>query len=113
MDLKIYEGKILFHMIDHARPLFHKKTEPITNTIMKYWVAVYRLAEKSLTDNGEEFVNNHLLNLCEALNIKLQTAGEESSGFKRLNQRKTKFCIVRNVEQSIRVEQSIGGSLLC
>ena len=71
MDLKIYEGKILFHMIDHARQLFHKKTEPIINTIMKYWIAVYRLAGKSLTDNGEELVNNHLLNPCEALNIKL------------------------------------------
>ena len=59
MDLKIYEGKILFHLIDHARQLFHKKTEPITNTTMKYWVAVYRLAETSLTDNGEEFVNKH------------------------------------------------------
>ena len=64
-----------------------KKREPITNAIMKYLVTAYGLVDNFRTDNREELFNNDLLNLCVALNIKVQTTGEESSGSNRLNER--------------------------
>ena len=71
-------------MIDHATRLSvtiivpSKKPDQIVNAIMKYWVAVYETADKFLTDNGGEFVNEELMTLCEALNIKVHTTGAES-----------------------------------
>ena len=101
------EGRILLLMIDHATRLSvtkivpSKKTERIANAIMKYCVAVYSSDNKFLTDNGRKFVNDRLLRLCEAVSIRLQTAGAESPWFQRTCW-KTQFSIVRNFEQSFR-----------
>ena len=84
MDLKFYKGKILLHMITYFTRLPvtvilpSKKPNQIVNAIMKYWVAVYGTVDKFLTDNGSEFVNEELMTLCEALNIKVHTTGAES-----------------------------------
>ena len=55
-----------------------KKPEHIANAIMMYWVAVYGSVDKFLANKGGEFVNEELLRLCEALNIRLQTTGAKS-----------------------------------
>ena len=43
-----------------------------------HWVVVHGTVDKFLTDNGGEFVNEELMTLCEALNIKVHTTGAES-----------------------------------
>ena len=84
MGLKFYKEKILLHMIDHTTKLsvtlilLSKKPDEIENAIMKYWIAVYGTVYKFVTDNGGEFVNEELMTLCKALNIKVQTTGAES-----------------------------------
>ena len=84
MGLKFYKEKILLHMIDHTTKLsvtlilLSKKPDEIENAIMKYWIAVYGTGYKFVTDNGGEFVNEELMTLCKALNIKVHTTGAES-----------------------------------
>ena len=84
MDLKFYKGKILLHMIDYATRLsvtvilLSKKADQTVNASTKYWDVVYGTVDKFLTDNGGEFVNEELITLCEALNIKVHTTGGES-----------------------------------
>ena len=84
MGLKFYKGKILLHMIDHTTKLSvtlilpSKKPDQIVNATMKYWIAVYGTVYKFVTDNGGEFVNEELMTLCKALNIKVHTTGAES-----------------------------------
>ena len=84
MGLKFYKEKILLHMIDHTTKLsvtlilLSKKPDEIENAIMKYWIAVYGTVYKFVTDNGGEFVNEELMTLCKALNIKVHTTGAES-----------------------------------
>ena len=63
MDLKFYSGKIILHLIDHATRLSttvhipSKQPKVILNAILSNWISVYRAAEKFLSDNGGEFVN--------------------------------------------------------
>ena len=67
MDLKLYKGKILLHVIDHANRLsvssFVKSKGPqvILNTIFKLWIKIYGALEKFLTDNGRELLIQNLL----------------------------------------------------
>ena len=95
MDLKFYKGKILLHMIDHATIMSvtvilpSKKPDQIVNAIMNYWVAAYETVDKFLTDNGGELVNEELMRLCKALNLKVHTTGAESPRSIRIIERHT------------------------
>ena len=78
MDIKFYKGLILLYMTDHTTRLSitvilpSKKPDQIVNTIMKYWVAVYWIVDKFLTNNGSEFIGKELMTLCKTPSIKLQ-----------------------------------------
>ena len=80
MDLKFYSGKIILHLIDHVTRLStvvhipSKQPKVIMNAILSNWISVYGAAEKFLSDNGGEFVNEEFLILCEQFNIIVQTA---------------------------------------
>ena len=75
MDLKFYEGKIIPHLIDHATRLSQavhipsKHPRVITEALLTNWISIYGPADKSLTDNEGEFVNNKFFDLCEQFNI--------------------------------------------
>ena len=62
-------------MADHATRLSvvvfipSKKQTHMFNAVMKYWVALYDIVEKFLTDNGGEFIHDELITLCKILNI--------------------------------------------
>ena len=55
-----------------------KKPDQVVNAMMKYWIAVYGKVKKNLTDNGGEFINEELMTLCKAFNVKVHTSGAES-----------------------------------
>ena len=83
MDLKIYQGHILLHMIDYVtRASFSsvvrsKKPEVIIEKIFMHLISPFGTVGEFFTDNGGEFANKDFLNMCEALNIKVRvTAGE-------------------------------------
>ena len=65
MDLKIYHGQNIFHLIDLCIPLSAAAFIPIKNrkTIIKHifciWIAVYGTPQKFLTDNGGDLPTLH------------------------------------------------------
>ena len=61
MDLKFCHGKILLHIIDHCTRLSASTVDSNKNpdTIIKATSLFYGLAEKFLTDKGEEFANKN------------------------------------------------------
>ena len=84
MDLKMFRGNILLHLIDHATRLSacaivrSKRPEEIIRQIFRVWISVYGCPEKFLMDNGGEFSNEHFRQLCEKVNITVKTTGAES-----------------------------------
>ena len=84
MDLKQFGNVHLLHMIDMATRLsagaviHSKKPEVIVREIFKQWISVYGTPEKFLSDNGGEFNNPSLRELCEKCNIVVLTTAAES-----------------------------------
>ena len=84
MDLKMFHGTNLLHLIDHATRLSacaivkSKKPEEIIRQIFKIWISIYGCPEKFLTDNGGEFSNDDFRKLCEKVNITVKTTAAES-----------------------------------
>ena len=84
MDRKFYSGKIILQLIDHVTRLStavhipSKQPKVIMNAILSNWISVYGAAEKFLSNNGGEFVNEEFLILCEQLNIVVQTMAADS-----------------------------------
>ena len=81
MDLEFYRGKILLHFEDHATRLSvipPKDLGIITKYIFKIWIQIYDSAEKFLTDNGGEFANQELMDMCEAMNIIVKKTAAEA-----------------------------------
>ena len=48
------------------------------NAILSNWISVNGAAEKFLSNNGGEFVNEEFLTLCEQFNIVVQTTATDS-----------------------------------
>ena len=84
MDLKIYEGKIILHLVDHATRLSvsplvpSKKPDVIIESILKNWISVFGTTDQFLSDNGGEFANEKFMEMCESLNINFKTTSAES-----------------------------------
>ena len=84
MYLKFYQGKIILHLTDHATRLSQavhipsKHPRVIIEALLTNWISIYGPADKFLTDNGGEFVNNEFLDLCEQFNIVVHTTTAES-----------------------------------
>ena len=75
---KIYKGRILLHLIDHATRLsvasFVKSKEPevILKGIFKSWIQIYGAPEKFLTHKSGEFANSKIIDMVESMNIKVK-----------------------------------------
>ena len=84
MDIKFYNGNMLLHMVDHATRLSaasvipNKQPETIVQHIFDHFLQVYGKVESFLSDNGGEFINQPLLELCEVFGIKMKTTAAES-----------------------------------
>ena len=84
MDLKMFEGKWILHLIDHvsrfsaASFVSSKKPDEIISKIFKCWISVFGPPKKFLSDNGGEFVNSKFLELCESFNIVVLTTAAEA-----------------------------------
>ena len=85
MDLKQFDNNLyMLHIIDMATRLsaaaviHSKKPEVIVREIFRQWISVYGTPEKFLSDNGGEFNNPSLRELCEKCNIVVLTTAAES-----------------------------------
>ena len=80
MDLKFLEGgTIILHCIDMltrfslAKIICNKTKETIVEGFMDTWVAVFGFPEETHSDNGKEFCNQAFLDMCQNLNIRMNT----------------------------------------
>ena len=84
MDLKQFGKVHLLHMIDVATRfsagavITSKQPDLIVKKIFTHWISVFGTPEKFLSDNGGEFNNPILRELCEKCNIIVLTTAAES-----------------------------------
>ena len=85
MDIKFLDGVPILHMIDHATRysmasrVRNKKPETIVECVLNNWIRIFGHPKYFLTDNGGEFINATMLELCEKFNIELKTTAAESA----------------------------------
>ena len=84
MDLKQFGKVHLLHMIDVATRfsagavITNKQPETIIKQIFCHWISIFGTPEKFLSDNGGEFNNPALRELCEKCNLIVLTTAAES-----------------------------------
>ena len=85
MDLKEFREHVrILHFIDHATRfsagavIYSKRKEVIVEEIFNSWIGIFGPPSKFLSDNGGEFANQDLLDLCEKMNIVVKTTAAES-----------------------------------
>lgn len=84
MDLKMYNGRQILHLVDlctrlsAATFIADKKRELIINGIFRIWIAVHGTPQKFMSDNGGEFANADFLAFCEQFGIVVKTTAAES-----------------------------------
>ena len=84
MDLKMFKGKWILHLIDHVSRFsaasFIKSKNPreIIQKNFNIWISVFGPPQKFLSDNGGEFNNHEFQTLCESFNIKVLTTAAKA-----------------------------------
>lgn len=84
MDLKMYKGRQILHLVDlctrlsAATFIADKKRDTIIAALFRIWISVYGTPQKFMSDNGGEFANSDFLALCEQFGIVVKTTPAES-----------------------------------
>ena len=85
MDLKFIDRVPILHLIDHVTrysmscSLKNKRAITVVESILNIWVRVFGAPSRYfLSDNGGEFVNDELRELCSKFNIGFETTAAES-----------------------------------
>lgn len=86
VDLKSFgDSFYIFHMIDHlsrfsaACLIRNKQKGTIVKGFIHHWFKLFGSPKRILCDNGGEFINNEVSDLCEKLNIELKSTAAESA----------------------------------
>ena len=84
MDLKIWKGKNILYMIDmfsrytQAVVIDRKTPDCVINALFNKWIPTFGVPNQILTDNGGEFSNEEMREVCSRLNVYKHTTGAES-----------------------------------
>ena len=85
MDLKqLSTGDIMLHIVDMfsrfslTRIIEDKRADTVMLAFMEVWMNVLGRPKLILSDNGGEFVNRQLTEMCEAIGIEIRTTGATS-----------------------------------
>ena len=79
MDLKLYNGRWILHMIDmwsrYTVSVFisRKKPSDVIDAMMKNWVGVFGVMGAIFTDNGGEFSSDEMREIASILNVRVCT----------------------------------------
>lgn len=93
LDLKCFAPYYMLHMIDHftrySRGIVIKNKHPqtIVNGVLNSWVALFGTPQRMLSDNGGEFNNGEVIEMCEKMNIKVECTAAESPWSNGVNER--------------------------
>ena len=72
------------HLVDHATRYssscvtYTNKKEETVRKLFQHWVMIFRVSNKYLVDNGDEFANREFIAYCENMNIQICTTAAES-----------------------------------
>ena len=84
VDLKEIDKTYILHLINHAKRYSaaavakSKKKEDIAKAVIKYWIAIFGAPRVILSDNGVEFNNELLREVCEQFNITMKSTAAET-----------------------------------
>ena len=84
VDLKLWKGKWILHMVDmHSRYIQsvwvpRKSSRDILDAIIESWCGVFGMMKIMLSDNGGEFTSEEIREVTSFLNIKKYTTAAES-----------------------------------
>ena len=84
MDIKFIHSSPVLHLIDHvtrysaACRLNNKKPTSVIQAILVIWLQIFGNPKYFLFDNGGEFINSEVEELCEKFNISIRTTAAES-----------------------------------
>ncbi|KAK6191181.1 hypothetical protein SNE40_002919 [Patella caerulea] len=84
MDLKLWRGQWILHIIDmwsrFTISVFIPRKRPcdVIDGMMKYWVCVFGLMGGILKDNGGEFSSEEMREITSILNVRVHTTAGES-----------------------------------
>lgn len=93
IDLKYFDGKYMFHLIDHfsrySRGIVinNKEADTIVEGLITAWIAIFGPPGSVLSDNGREFDNEKFKELCEKFNIVVKSTAAESPWSNGINER--------------------------
>ena len=85
VNLKAIEKVHILHIVDHATQFSvaavvkSKRKEESAEAFIKNWIAIFGAPKTILLDNGGEFNNELLHELCEQLNISVKSTAAEAS----------------------------------
>ena len=84
MDLKIYPDGVILYVIDmwskliQARFVKSKRSEDIIEALLKMWISVYGCFDRTIHDNGGEFIAAAFEEMTDLLGIQDGTSGAHS-----------------------------------
>ena len=84
MDLKKWKDHWILHMIDmwsrYTISVFIERKRPcdVIDALMKNWIAIFRIMQSIMTDNGGEFSSDEMRDITSILNIRVCTTAGES-----------------------------------
>lgn len=82
MNLKEFNGRLILHLIDHARKFLavvfikSKERQEIIICIFNIWISIFEAPRKFFSDNSGEFSNKDYNEMCELSNNVKKTSAE-------------------------------------
>ena len=108
MDLKIWNGKYLLYLIDsftrytQAIVIPSKEPQMVIKGILKIWIRIFGKPKQVWFDNGGEFSNSLMMEVCSELDIKIHTTGASSPWQNGLAEKNHALC--DNILQQVVVD---------
>ena len=84
MDLKIFHGKYILYMVDCftrytlGTVIPSKEPQVVIKAIIRLWIRIFGKPKQFWFDNGGEFSNTMMMEVCSKLDIKIHTTGSSS-----------------------------------
>ena len=108
LDLKILKGKPILYMVDtftrYTLGTYIKSKDPeeVVRGMMRIWIRYFGKMKELIFDNGGEFSNNLMMEVCSQLDIKIHTTGSSSPWQNGTTEKA--HSIVDDIHESVMIE---------